>query len=105
MDVNKPIEIAVEQTLDIVAWKDIINEVIENGYFVNVYKELDIEDYTKSFTVQGKEAYCIIITCYIRDYYDILSFLQERNEAGDIICVNQEIEELNDIIESSEDNE
>lgn len=103
MDENEPIEIVVEQTLDIDAWKDIINEVIDNGHFVNVYKELNIKNYTEFFTVQDKEAYSIAITCYIDDFYDILSFLQERNEAGDIICVNQGIEELNDEIEFSED--
>lgn len=103
MDENEPIDIVVEQTLDIGAWKDIINEVINNGCFVNVYKELNIENYMEFFTIQGKEAYSITITCYIDDFYDILSFLQERNEAGDIICVNQGIEELNDEIEFSED--
>ncbi|WML33521.1 hypothetical protein [Clostridium sp. OS1-26] len=103
MNENEPIEIVVEQTLDIDAWKDIIKEVIDNGHFVNVYKELNIKNYTEFFTVHDKEAYSITITCYIDDFYDILSFLQERHKARDIICVNQGIEELNDEIEFSED--
>lgn len=103
MQNNKSLEIVVEQTLDIDSWKETIKKM-EQECIVSVYNELDL-DYRTAKTIKGKKSYYISIVCYLKDFYLLLPFLRERNNRDDIIAVSQAIDELQDEIESSDEEE
>ena len=96
--------INIEHTKDFESWRPVLLKMIKGDIIVEAFYGIPFEDDFIMDKVEKETCY-IQLTLFKTDFYRWLDFFRERARKGDIISVYRGAEELNKLIEGSEEQE